>query len=290
MKMKFEELYERYFDIQNIFAVSQNYEGKTTFTMSENRSTDALLLYSGTTGICYQEGEEPIQIPFGALMYMPQGSRYTWENSPFGGNFQENLLFEFTLYDEKIHCDDTDKHAVTHEQPEKERIFFGDKVQIVTVSHTDMYRKLFKDLIEALNRKDYSPLSVYTSAYGIFDALAKNERAKTVQPVKNDVILDGIRMIESNEDVSVEEIANKCCMSVSYFEKLFKQYAGISPSDYKMTVKINKIKMMLQNENNTLKYIADSMNFCDVGYLCRIFKRKTGMTPNEYRELYHSYF
>jgi len=286
MKITFEKLYEHSFDIENLFAVKQSIFGKTTFSMSEYRRTDALLLFSGTTGICYQNGEKPMQIPLGALVYMPEGSTYTWENSPVNSNYQENLLFEFTLYDAPCIRGNTDKRELKQSHTGRERLYFGDKVTIVTVSHSDLFRKLFRELIEAFNRKDFSPTSVYATAFTVFDTLSRNLRFKQDYSFDDDIILSAIREFEGDEGLSVEEVAAKCCLSVSYFEKQFKKYSGVSPVEYKTFMKINKIKMLLQEKENTLEDIADALGYCDSGYLCRIFKKKTGMTPSEYRRLY----
>lgn len=36
----------------------------------------------------------------------------------------------------------------------------------------------------------------------------------------------------------------------------------------------------------TLEEIAEKNGYCDSGYLCRFFRKETGMTPKEYRKLY----
>ena len=46
--------------------------------------------------------------------------------------------------------------------------------------------------------------------------------------------------------------------------------------------------MYLQNTELTLDEICEKIGYCDSGYLCRIFKKKTGMSPKEYRRLYIS--
>ena len=44
--------------------------------------------------------------------------------------------------------------------------------------------------------------------------------------------------------------------------------------------------MLLQDKNTTLEEIAEKMGYCDSAYLCRIFKKKAGMTPGEYRRIF----
>ena len=98
MKIKFSELSRLFFSISELFATRQEIVGKTSFTMEQPRHTDAFLLFTGCTGICYQEGEMPFYISQGSLVYMPKDSRYMWETSPLSENESgERLLFEFML-------------------------------------------------------------------------------------------------------------------------------------------------------------------------------------------------
>lgn len=96
--MDFSELNDKFFILSQIFTAKQAGNGKTTFTMSEPRPTDAFLFFVNTEGICYQENSKPLYIPQGALVYMPKNSKYIRENSPAPGmNKQENILFKFVL-------------------------------------------------------------------------------------------------------------------------------------------------------------------------------------------------
>lgn len=98
MLLDFSELSNHFFSISDIFAVTQVNRGKTRFTMSEPRPTDALLFFASTTGVCYQQNAEPLYIPQGALVYMPKSCRYIWENEAApNSSMQKNILFEFTL-------------------------------------------------------------------------------------------------------------------------------------------------------------------------------------------------
>ena len=98
MLLDFSELSNHFFSISDIFAVTQVNRGKTRFTMSEPRPTDALLFFASTTGVCYQQNAEPLYIPQRALVYMPKSCRYIWENEAApNSSMQKNILFEFTL-------------------------------------------------------------------------------------------------------------------------------------------------------------------------------------------------
>lgn len=289
MLLDIPELNSHFFDITNIFPVRQKIDGKTSFTMHNPRPTDALLLFANTTGICYQKGMPPLYIPHGALVYMPQYSHYIWENSPAANSsVQENLLFEFTLRYVDTARVVSPKREIVRAEKYGERIAFGDRVTIITTHHTSLHKKLFNSLIEAFNAPQYSPLSVYSTAYEIFSTLSSNCRIEQENTADTRLIKNSIKYLEDVSDSAktIGEIAESCNISIGYYERIFRSYAGISPSEYRSIHRINQIKMFLHEEQITLDAISEKMGYCDSGYLCRFFKRKTGMTPKEYRKIY----
>ena len=289
LKIKYSELSQMFFTISDLFCVRQQIVGKTSFTMENPRHTDAFLLFTDCTGICYQEGETPFYIPQGSLVYMPKDSRYMWETSPLSeSEAGERLLFEFTLNNVEIKRSNTEKKAFSVSGTHGERIYFSDKVEIVSTDHKELYRKLFSDLISSFSKPDTSPLDVYIAAYEIFKTVADDKSKKSFADTR--IISKGIKYMEENviPDKSIAEISAMCGVSVGLFEKLFKAHYGVTPMEFLNAQKIFFIKELLRDKNNSLEEIAEKTGYCDSGYLCRIFKKKTGMTPGEYRKLYFS--
>lgn len=287
MLLEFSDLCDFFFDISDIFAVAQRAGGKTKFITQEPRSTDGLLLFSNTTGICYQKGIPPLFVPHGALVYLPRDSHYVWENAPaLHSSTQENLLFEFTLHATATLRSNTVKTELCRLSPTNERICFGDRVTIVTVQHTMLYKKLFYALIEAFHAPHASPLSIFCAAYEIFNLLSTNCRLEQENGRDTRIIRNSIRQLEENESMSIQEIASSCNISIGYYERLFRSYTGLAPTEYRNLYRINCIKILLQKKETKLIEIAERMGYCDSGYLCRFFKNQTGITPGEYRRIY----
>ena len=289
MKIKYQELSGLFFSISELFPVRQAVVGKTSFTMEKPRHTDAFLLFSGCTGICYQEGETPFYIPQGSLVYMPKDSRYMWETSPLSDNETgERLLFEFVLDNAEVKRSNDEKQSFSYFGTHSERIYFSDKVEIVSTDHKELYRKLFNDLILAFSKQDTATLDVYIAAYEIFKTVADDKSKKNSADTR--IISKGIKYMEENviPYKSIAEISAMCGVSVGCFEKLFKAHYGITPMEFLNAQKIFYIKELLRDKKNSLEEIAEKTGYCDSGYLCRIFKKKTGMTPGEYRKLYFS--
>ena len=50
-----------------------------------------------------------------------------------------------------------------------------------------------------------------------------------------------------------------------------------------MNIKIGRAKQMLVNSHNNISEIAEYLGFLDIQHFSKVFKKKTGMTPTEYR-------
>jgi len=86
-------------------------------------------------------------------------------------------------------------------------------------------------------------------------------------------------------DISCQQIAKDIGMSYSWFRRIFKQYTGFAPGHYIQELRINKSKELLTNTSLHCKEIAFELGFETPAYFNIAFKKRTGMTPNQYREL-----
>ncbi|MCE5344817.1 MAG: AraC family transcriptional regulator [Bacteroidales bacterium] len=93
-----------------------------------------------------------------------------------------------------------------------------------------------------------------------------------------------IIMENVNTPISQEDIAGNIGMGYSLYRKKFKEYTGVSPTQYQIQLKINKAKDLLITSNQTLKEIAYNLGFEFPDYFYRLFKQKTGITPSDFRE------
>jgi len=290
MDLSFSQLSDIFFTISDLFTVRQTVNGKTTFSMEQPRHTDALLLFSGCTSICHRENKQSIYIPQGALVYMPKNSKYMWEDSPaLSDGTSEKLLFEFTLnYADTVRSLDK-KRRFSPISCGQERIAFGDSVEIITTSHGTIFYNLFSRLISHFNAADYNTLDVFCDSYEIFNTISRI--CGSFNHSHNKGIIDNaLNYLNTSAfpQKNVSELAEMCNVSAGYFERIFKEQTGVSPTEYINSIRLFHIKTLLKDMNLTLEAIAESLGFCDSGYLCRLFKSKTGMTPSEYRKLYLS--
>lgn len=84
------------------------------------------------------------------------------------------------------------------------------------------------------------------------------------------------------EKFSLEKTARRFGLDKYKFLRLFKQETGLTPNNYIILKRIEKSKILLQN-NDDLLGVAMEAGFYDATHFCKHFKKITGVTPGAYR-------
>ena len=96
-----------------------------------------------------------------------------------------------------------------------------------------------------------------------------------------------IKYIKENltsKDITIEDLAQKACLSTSHFHKKFKNTLGTSPIDYINSEKIKFAKrLMITNQKTPISEIALKSGFNNVSYFIRQFKKLEMMTPQQFK-------
>lgn len=82
---------------------------------------------------------------------------------------------------------------------------------------------------------------------------------------------------------SVKFFAEKLCLSANYFGDMLKKETGKVPQEYIQEKVIELAKERISGTEDTVSQIAYSLGFQYPQHLCRLFKKRVGCTPNEYR-------
>lgn len=84
---------------------------------------------------------------------------------------------------------------------------------------------------------------------------------------------------------SIEYFSDKVHLSVNYLSDVLRRETGYSAKDQINNFIIEKAKTLLLSEQETVSSIAYALGFNYPHYFGRLFKNKTGLTPQEYRKL-----
>ena len=83
---------------------------------------------------------------------------------------------------------------------------------------------------------------------------------------------------------TVAYFADKACLSASYFGDLIKKETGFTAQYHIQEAIIHRSKHLLRSSREPISAIAYQLGFQYAQHFTRLFKAKTGMTPNQYRK------
>lgn len=106
---------------------------------------------------------------------------------------------------------------------------------------------------------------------------AKDEK-KQVLAIKN-----YIAMHFMNNMLSIGDISGYLHMSASYVCTMFKKETDDTINNYLTEFRLNKAKQYLRETPFTVAEISAKVGYSDSSYFGRIFRKRFGMTPNDYR-------
>ncbi len=102
----------------------------------------------------------------------------------------------------------------------------------------------------------------------------------------SDVIVNVKTYVQKNydKDLNLEFLSSLFYLNRSYLSHLFKEKTGQNFVDYLNDIRIEKAKELLNETDKKMYSIAKAVGYDNIKYFFRVFKRKTGITPEQYRK------
>jgi AraC-like DNA-binding protein len=105
---------------------------------------------------------------------------------------------------------------------------------------------------------------------------------------KFEALLNGYFLSDKPQTIglpSVAYFADELHLSANYFGDLIKKETGHTAKDHILNTTINFAKEKVFDDKKSVNEIAFELGFKYPQHFSRLFKQKTGVTPNEYRTL-----
>ena len=151
----------------------------------------------------------------------------------------------------------------------KAHFYFGDEEQTVTAGHMVLFQPRQEQHYEYFGTDKPEVYWVHFTGSNVKNILRKYE----------------IPLEHYHEQISIEDYARSRNMSVSWFQRSFKQIVKHSPMQYILTIRMNNAASLLDATDYSMSEISAIVGYDNPLYFSRVFKKQKGVSPSEYRKL-----
>jgi AraC-like DNA-binding protein len=113
--------------------------------------------------------------------------------------------------------------------------------------------------------------------------LVRSSNLSASPPRADRRILDAAHALGENTEASVTDMARMARLGQSQFHALFRATTGQSPKQYHLRRKLERAVERLIGTSDPVSEIAYSLGYENVSSFNRLFKRRFGVTPSEFR-------
>ena len=170
--------------------------------------------------------------------------------------------------------------------PEKLKINYEDFAGYI--SNDTNLLALFHMMYDELENQPQNYQETFHSLLSCFLVYAKRNAPQNNTASNYDLpfeIAKAIQRIHSsyNENLSIPQLAAECNMSLSSFNRAFKQFFNIPPLTYINNIRLSVAQHMLQNTNLPILTISTSVGFHSLSSFNRLYKKKYDTSPSNTR-------
>ena len=112
-------------------------------------------------------------------------------------------------------------------------------------------------------------------------------RGNTSRKIDRKFVIEFSSIVESNianEYFGVDDICKEIGISRVQLYRKVKAVLGFNVNDYILSVRMQKAKYLLLNENMTISEVSYKVGFSSQAYFSTVFKSKFGVTPKAFKE------
>ena len=240
-----------------------------TYWQKGRRDYQILYVANGKTHFWF-DGKEEIVNAGHMVLYKPEEIQkyvYYLEDNPevfwihFTGSDVKNIL--------AYHGISLDEHVFyCGVLPDYKALFrkIIQELQLCRYGYEDYIASLFNDILLLVNRQQH-------------------EQKKTTGNVQEQIERAAAYFNENyNTKISIDDYAESLHISTNWFIHNFKQYAGMSPAQYILSLRMVNAQSLLERTTYNIKEISEIVGYENPLYFSRVFKKEIGKSPAQYRK------
>ena len=240
-----------------------------TYWQKGRRDYQILYVANGKTHFWF-DGREEIVSTGHMVLYKPEEIQkyvYYLEDNPevfwihFTGSDVKNIL--------AYHGISLDEHVFyCGVLPDYKALFrkIIQELQLCRYGYEDYIVSLFKDILLLVDRQQH-------------------EQKKNTGNVQEQIERAAAYFNENyNTKISIDDYAESLHISTNGFIHNFKQYAGMSPAQYILSLRMVNAQSLLERTTYNIKEISEIVGYENPLYFSRVFKKEIGKSPAQYRK------
>ncbi len=227
----------------------------------------------------------------GALIFLAPRQVLQWDSSVvfeqkgFSINFHEDFLkgTELAQQIKKYGFFSYSVNEALHLSPKEERLIES-IVEHIEIEYQNNQDEFSKDIIIS----QLSTLFKYANRFYERQFLHRKELSNDLLAQFNQQLGDYFESGQLQEQgiPSIEQVANKMSVSQRYLSDTLKKETGKTSTEHLQLYLIDEAKNILLKPNKSISEVAYELGFEYPQYFSRLFKKKEGLSPSEYREKY----
>ena len=270
-KIEITKLYDTDYSVRVINTLTQHWKkGRHFNCIGTPKQCDMLLYLNNCDAVYKLKNGEKIFAKKGSVVYVPLHAEYLLELHTGSDELCKTTHINFLLFDEALIP-----------------FVLSDRIEVFSADIAN-YPSIFHKIDHYGNANLQCHGKIKSIMYDLLFQLSQHYFKNHLR--KYAMIERGIEYLDYDQEqaLSVAEIAKLCNVSEVYFRKLFKEYSGVSPAEYRTAAKICKAKNYLTQEELSIADISDLLGFGEVSYFIKVFRQRVGVTPAKYRVNYYA--
>lgn len=158
---------------------------------------------------------------------------------------------------------------------------------IYTTERPDIIERRFRELAALENEKNSFIVSgaMFTLLGDMIKYSVRRAEGDTRSPEEYVTMCKSYIQMNRYRRLTVKELCSYVKLEHSYLYRLFMREVGMSPYDYIIMCKLKTAKKQLEETSLSIGEIALSVGYTDSLAFSKLFGKKVGMPPSEYRKM-----
>lgn len=274
---------ESYFEPGIPIYVNRAYE---TFELIEHSHEFIEITYvSEGAGVHYIAGEA-VPVGYGTLFFIPVGQSHVFRPKTSKKDLPlivYNCLFPVSYVSEL--------QASFPQASEIFDLFLNDTMPWFSIQDTSgENHTLFRELYQEFSAKPPGYLVVLSSLVARIFMLLYRHHLQIHTDARHRPqwlsVDEAVSFIDCNysAEIRLSKLATQANLSERQFSRLFRHQTGMSFTEYLQNIRMEAACSKLTSTNMSVGDICGAVGYNDLKFFHRLFKKKTGVTPREYRE------